>query len=277
MHDYKILAHRGASAYAPENTMPAFELAIEKHADGFEIDITFTRDSEIVVIHDDSIDRTSNGKGRVSLYTLSELKGFNFNRGFEETYPDAPIPTLSEVLELVKRHSLILNIEVKNLFGSGFDNSELALTAAQLVKQYDMAENVIFSSFNHHSMVMLKTAFPEMKTALLYFENLYKAGQYALTANAAALHPLFISVNADMVQEAHEANIMVTPYTVNDPEIMRIFKKIGVDGIITDNPDVCYRVRTTETASDNSDSQVLESIAQRYLQQVADHMRQLNI
>lgn len=93
MNNCKVLAHRGASAYAPENTMEAFRLAVEQGADGFEIDINLSKDGEIVVIHDDSIDRTSDGQGDITSYTLEELKAFNFNKGFAEKYTTARIPS----------------------------------------------------------------------------------------------------------------------------------------------------------------------------------------
>ena len=272
MQDYKILAHRGASAYAPENTIPAFELAVQQKADGFEIDIYFTKDMELAVIHDGVIDRTSDGKGAVSQFTMEELKAFNFNKGFEGRYPVARIPSLSEVLELVKKHDLILNIEVKDFTINKNMSTGLSEAAAELVNKYGLTENVIFSSFNHHSMVRLKEGYPEMKTALLYFENLYKAEQYALTAKADALHPLFISVTEQMVKDAHGAGVLVNPYTVNDPIMMKLFRKYGVDGIITDCPDVCYDVRNLDMEEINGSDDVTDACVQDYLQKVSDYI-----
>ena len=101
MKKVKIFAHRGASAYAPENTLEAFRLAMEQGADGIELDVQLTKDGELVVIHDETIDRVSNGKGAVRDYTLEELKSFSVSNHFEQ-YPDVKIPTLREVLELVK-------------------------------------------------------------------------------------------------------------------------------------------------------------------------------
>lgn len=243
MKPFKILAHRGASAYAPENTMEAFLLAVEQRADGFEIDINLTKDGEIIVIHDDSIDRTSNGKGDVMDYTLAELKAFNFNARFEDKYPQAEIPTLREVLQLVKEHDLYLNIEVKNILSKTDLYAELGSMAAAMVKEFGLENNVIFSSFNHGSMVKLKEAYPEMKTALLYMAGLYKGGEYAKMTRADALHPLFFGVNPEMVEDAHEAGVQVNTWTVNEVSQIRLMIEAGVDAIITDCPGVCYELR----------------------------------
>lgn len=243
MHNFKILAHRGASAYAPENTMEAFRLAVEQQADGFEIDINLTKDGEIVVIHDDSIDRTSDGKGDITHYTLSELKKFNFNKGFEDQYATAGIPTLREVLELVKEHDLYLNIEVKDILSKMNLYAGLGSAAAELVREYGLTENVIFSSFNHASMVRLKEEYPEMRTALLYIAGLYEGEKYAKLANADALHPVFFGVNRSNVEQAQAAGIQVNAWTVNEQEHIRMMMDAGVDAIITDRPDVCFTMR----------------------------------
>jgi glycerophosphoryl diester phosphodiesterase len=243
MQDCKILAHRGASAYAPENTLEAFRLAVQQHADGLEIDIHLTKDGEIVVIHDDTIDRTSNGKGDIMSYTLAELKAFRFNKGFEEQYPEAQIPSLREVLELVKDHDLYLNIEVKDILSKSELYNGLGKEAAKLVEEYGLSGQVIFSSFNHTSMVRLKESCPEMRTALLYIAGMYEGGKYAQMTGADALHPLYIGVNRELVEEAHSAGVQVNAWTVNDPEHIRMMLEAGVDAIITDRPDVCYQLR----------------------------------
>jgi len=110
----KVWAHRGASGYAPENTLPAFALAVEQGADGVELDIQLTKDGQIVVIHDETIDRVSNGSGWVKDYTLSQLKKFNFNKTFPE-YGFVTIPTLEEVYDLLKDTGLTVNVELKQI------------------------------------------------------------------------------------------------------------------------------------------------------------------
>ncbi len=239
----RILAHRGASAYAPENTMEAFRLGVEQQADGFEIDIHVTKDGEIVVIHDDTIDRTSDGSGSVSDMTLAELKRFNYNARFEEAYEHAEIPTLRQVLELVRDRDLYLNIEVKDILSKSGAYESLAAASAALVKEYGLEEQVIFSSFNHGSMVNLKRMFPELKTGLLHFAGLYRGEVYAKSAGADALHPLYIGVNREMVEQAREAGVAVNCWTVNAPAEMDRMFDAGVDAIITDRPDLCLERR----------------------------------
>ena len=128
MYKTRIWAHRGASGYAPENTLEAFKLAIDEKADGIELDVQLTKDKELVVIHDEKIDRTSNGKGYVKDYTLDELKKFNFNYG-NEKYEEVKIPTLKEVYELLKPTNLIINVEIKTgiIFYEGIEEKVLKL------------------------------------------------------------------------------------------------------------------------------------------------------
>lgn len=112
MNNTKVWAHRGASAYAPENTLEAFKLAVDIGSDGIELDVQLSKDGELVVIHDEEIDRTSNGKGFVKDYTLKELKKFNFNHS-NSKYHKVNIPTLKEVFELLKSTEMDINVELK--------------------------------------------------------------------------------------------------------------------------------------------------------------------
>ncbi|MDE6182363.1 MAG: glycerophosphodiester phosphodiesterase, partial [Eubacteriales bacterium] len=147
MINTKIFAHRGASAYAPENTMEAFKLAIKQNADGIEIDVHLTKDNHVVVIHDETIDRVSNGKGFVRDYTLEELRQFSYNYNFNQ-YENVKIPTLEDVLELIKPTNLILNIELKTNFLWYENIEEIVLS---IVDKFEMQDRIIYSSFNHYS------------------------------------------------------------------------------------------------------------------------------
>ena len=148
----KIFAHRGASAYAPENTMEAFHLAAKQGADGIELDVHVTKDGEVVVTHDEKIDRVSNGSGFVKDMTLRELKRLSFHNHME-SYVGAGIPTLREVLEFVKTTTMAVNIELKTgLYW--YPNIEEKTVA--LVHELGMQDRIIYSSFNHHSIAKLK-------------------------------------------------------------------------------------------------------------------------
>jgi len=243
MKQLNIWAHRGASAYAPENTMEAFKLAIEQQADGIEINIHHTKDGEIVVIHDDTIDRTSNGKGEVSSFTLAELKSFNFNAGFEDKYGHAEIPTLSQVLELAKETGLHVSIQENVLF-TDEDRSELSLAAADLIRKLGMEDSVSFASFNHRSLATLKKYFPTIQVGAIYLEDLYNGGQYAKTFEASALHSFYMGLNSRTIEQAHTADVTVHAWTVNEVVGMVDMINLGVDVLITDCPDVAVQLRT---------------------------------
>ena len=160
----KIWAHRGASGYAPENTMEAFRLADEMKADGIELDVQLTKDGEVVVLHDEVIDRVSNGRGYVRDYTLEEVKKFTFCNTHPE-YKEATIPTLKEVLAYIKTTSMTINIELKTgvFFYDGLAEKTLAL-----VKDAGMEDRVIYSSFNHYTIRDIQKLNPQAKTGLLY-------------------------------------------------------------------------------------------------------------
>ena len=144
----KVFAHRGASGYAPENTLQAFSLAQEQGADGIELDVQLTKDGEVVVIHDETIDRTSTGKGYVRDYTLEELKKFSFHNHMEK-YKGVKIPTLREVLELVKPGKMEVNIELKTGI---FWYPDIEEKTMKIVEEAGMEDRVIYSSFNHYSV-----------------------------------------------------------------------------------------------------------------------------
>ena len=165
----KIFAHRGASAYAPENTMEAFALAVKQEADGIELDVQMTKDGQVVVIHDETIDRVSDGKGAVRDYTLEELRKFSFSNHMEN-YKEAAIPTLKEVLEFLKPTNLELNIELKTgiYWYPGLEEKTM-----ELVKEAGMEDRVIYSSFNHYSVQKILELDSNAQCAYLYSCLLY--------------------------------------------------------------------------------------------------------
>ena len=171
----KVWAHRGASGYAPENTLDAFRKAVEMGADGIELDVQMTKDGELVVIHDETIDRVSNGKGWVKDYTYEELKKFNFNKTHLE-YTKEEIPTLEQVYLLIKPTNLTINVEIKTgiVFYPGIEGRVLELT-----ERLGMKERVIYSSFNHYTIRKIKELDPQAKTGMLYEDGIIDAVDYA--------------------------------------------------------------------------------------------------
>ncbi|MCM8900782.1 glycerophosphodiester phosphodiesterase [Caldicoprobacter algeriensis] len=236
-----IIAHRGASAYAPENTLAAFKKAINLGADGIELDVHLSKDGEVVVIHDRTIDRTSNGKGQVAEMSLKELKALDFGSWFSDEYQKESIPLLREVLELLKDWNGLLNIELKQ---NGLERyPQIEEKVLNLLGTYGFLERAIISSFDHYSLMKVKEIDPSMRICPLYMANLYKPWEYAYMLNAFAIHPHYHTVVPDLVKKCHEYNIQVNVYTVDCPEHIQLMVDAGVDGIITNVPDIAIQVR----------------------------------
>lgn len=230
----KVWAHRGASGYAPENSMEAFQIAVEMGADGIELDVQLTKDGEIVVIHDEFIQRVSNGKGKVCDYTLSELRKFNFNKTHQE-FVFIKIPTLKEVLEFMKPTAKMVNIELKTgaIFYENIEKKVL-----DLVEELNMQDQVIYSSFNHYTILNIQKLNPKAKTGFLYADGIIDIVKYAKKHHVYALHPAFYNLQyKDFVKEAKEAGIQINAWTINEEDYMEMACIMGVDAMITNYPD----------------------------------------
>jgi len=236
-----VQAHRGASAYRPENTLEAFSLAIEQGADGIEIDVHVTKDGHIVVAHDERLERVSNGTGFITDYTLAELKSLNFNKPFPDQ-PACAIPTLEEVYALIKETALILNVELK---ANKFLYPELSEKLIRTEREYDMSGRIIYSSFNHYSLKPLKQIDPAVKIGLLYSTGLVDPWVYANYLSADAIHPHYAAITAlpETVSRCRENGVMVNVWTVDDPQMITHMFKCGVDAVITNKPDVALECR----------------------------------
>ncbi len=236
----KIWAHRGASAYAPENTLEAFKMAIEQKADGIELDVQLTKDGELVVVHDEWLERVSNGEGFVKDYTLKELKELNFNKTHPE-FPEAKIPTLREVYELMKTTDMDINVELKT---NVFEYKGIEKKVLELAKTMNMKNNIIYSSFNHKSVVRLKKMNPEAKVGFLFADSFIKIPSYASKYGADALHPEFFHIlKPDFVKKCKKRGLDLNVWTVDKENYMQIMINSGVNAIITNKPDVGYKVR----------------------------------
>lgn len=231
----KIIAHRGASGYAPENTMAAFELAIKMGAHGIETDVHLTKDGEVVIIHDERLDRTTNGIGYIKDYTYEQLLKFNANNHMEQ-YEYCPIPKLSDLLQLVKENKILLNIELKTDVIQYVDIEKKVL---DLVKEYQIEDKVIYSSFNHYTINTIKKLNPTAKVGLLYMEGLFEPWKYAMNMNADALHPYYPNLMIpNYLTNCHQNNILVNTWTVNKRSDMKDLIALNVDSIITNYPDI---------------------------------------
>lgn len=230
----KIFAHRGFSGYYPENTMLAFKKSIEIGVDGIELDVQLTKDNTVVIIHDETIDRTTNGDGLVKSYTYDELKkfdaSFNFNNfGFNR------IPTLEEYFLLVKDLDIITNIELKT---SVYQYLGIEDSVLELIKKYKLEDKVIISSFNHFSILRMKKLAPQIKCGFLSEDWIIDAGKYTFSHQIECYHPRFNNLIPEVIEELKKFNIEINTWTVNDERDMLYLKEKGIDSIITNFPDM---------------------------------------
>ena len=235
-----IIAHRGACGYAPENTMEAFRMALEMGADGIELDIHLTSDGQVVVCHDEKIDRTSNGQGEITSYTLDELRSMDFGYHFYgKERRGIKLPTLDEVYELIAPTNMIVNVEIKS------SDPDIVPACHEIAKRYGMEKRVIYSSFDHFQIGRMKSYDPDTFIAPLYSFNMLKPWNYCKDIDAKASHPKFTQIRKieDYVKECHERGIRVHTWTANTEEDIRFLLDAGVDAIITNYPDVALKIR----------------------------------
>lgn len=236
----EIWAHRGASGYAPENTLEAFEMAVDLHADGIELDVQLSKDGEIVVIHDETTERVSGKKGWVKDYTLKELKELNVNKTMQK-YKEVKIPTLREVYELIAPTNLKINVELKTgiIFYDGLVEKVLKLT-----EEMGLQDRVWYSSFNHYTVKKIKQLDPSAKVGILYADGIVDVEIYAKALNADALHPALYNCQFEnVVEKCHDAGLKMHVWTVNEIEHIQMMLAAGVDAIITNYPDRVWKMR----------------------------------
>lgn len=242
----KIYGHRGASDYAPENSMEAFKLAYEMGADGIEFDVQMTKDGHLIVVHDEEISRVSNGQGYVKDFCLEEIKKFEFNR----THPGfhaIKVPLLEEVIERFAQsksksgNEFLFNIELKNNIFSYEGMEEKAL---KIVKKKNILGRTLFSSFSHASILKLREIETEAKVAFLYSDGIVDIAAYADRYKVNAVHPAWYHLNKERVfEELREKGIEVNIWTVNSGKEIRRLCDMGVNGIITNRPDLGSEIR----------------------------------
>jgi glycerophosphoryl diester phosphodiesterase len=238
-----IFAHRGASVYAPENTLAAFQLAVQQGADGIELDVHLTKDGHVVVAHDDHLERTTGFNGRISELSLAEIKQLDAGSFFDSLYQNERIPALVEVLELLNRR-IVINIELKNLFSI---DDRLPQAVADLVKQFGMQNRVFFSSFNPLALRQIKKFLPQSEVGLLALQG--NSGWWArgwpgrLLVPYEALHPAVEDVSPSLIQRFHRKGIRVHTYTVNEPNLIQKMIQFKVDGFFTDDPLLARKIQ----------------------------------
>jgi glycerophosphoryl diester phosphodiesterase len=242
--NFVVIGHRGASAYYPENTMSAFEAAYEMGAEMIELDILLSKDGVPVVIHDEALDRTTNGTGRVADYTLVELRKLDAGLWFGREHAGQQIPTLEEVLQFAKG-KIALNIEIKTEAVTDEHLEGIEEKALNLVKKYEMENYVLFSSFDYRAISHLKQLDVDISTALLY-EKSHSNGQppskLVNDYKANAFNCSRRQYTKRWAEDTQRHNIPVFVYTVNKEKQMQKMIKRGVSGIFSDKPDVLKQV-----------------------------------
>ncbi|MCI9845201.1 glycerophosphodiester phosphodiesterase [Flavobacterium pectinovorum] len=220
------IAHRGAKAYEPENTLQAFQKALDLNSDGIELDVHLSADGHIIVMHDETIDKMTNGKGDINTYTLSELKSFLIAGKHQ-------IPTLNEVFDLVDKKCFI-NVELKN--------ADTSKNVVSLIEEYITEkdwnyDHFIISSFDWNALKEVNNLNPNIPIGVLTEEDLDAALAFAESIKAKAIHPDFQLLNKENTGEIQEKGFLVFPWTVNSEEEIQKVKSYQVNGIISDNPD----------------------------------------
>lgn len=235
-----IFAHRGASAYAPENTLSAFLLAAEQRADGIEFDVKVTRDGRVIVLHDQTLDRTTSGTGNLKNLYFDDLRKLNAGKKYPDKYPNEKIPTLEEVFEAVGG-KLSINIELTNY---ATPNDDLIEKVAGVLSNLKDRSNVMFSSFNWGNLRKARNLCPDIPCGLLVMPGITGWPSLSFLAKNVpheALHPYFADVKEKTVMKMHQQGKKLNVWTVNEPREMLRLKGLGVDMVMTDDPPLALK------------------------------------
>ncbi len=257
------IAHRGARSLAPENTLAAARKALETGADMWELDVGMTADGELIVIHDATLDRTSDAafvypdrhSRDVRTFTLEELRRLDFGSWFVDTdpfgqaaagaispeelqsYAGEPVPTLREALLFTRDRGWRVNVEIKDLSWSEGE-AGLAARVAALVEELDMADRVVLSSFNHTYLERVREAAPRIVTGVLASEPVQNPESLLRGLGASAFHPRVSTLGPEGIARLRDLGFGVHVWTVNETEEMEALIRAGVSGLFTDFPQV---------------------------------------
>ena len=226
------IAHRGASGYAPENTLAAFRRAVALGATFIETDLHLSRDAHFVAIHDETLERTTNGRGAVHNHSLADLRRLDAGSWFGSDFAGERIPTLDEILDFSRRHDIVFYLELKQADSWG---TEHALVHA--LRQSGEIPRAVVMSFDPRVLESLRRSEPTLMTALLYDGSLHNLFERAIGAGVRQLAARSELVTPALLEEARRKDLQVVCWTVNHPAHMRSLVAAGVDGIITDYPD----------------------------------------
>ena len=231
----KNFAHRGYSGKYPENTMLAFRKAVEAGADGIELDVQLTRDGEPVILHDEQVDRTTDGTGWVKDLTLAELRKLDASYLYTGQYGFNPVPTLREYCEFIRDLPVITNIEMKT---GVFEYPGMDEKVWDMIREFHLEEKVIISSFNHYTILRMRELAPALKYGFLSETWIIDAGKYCHEHGVACYHPMFRSLTQEAVAELKQYGLEINTYTVNTEEDVRDLAAKGIDAVIGNFPEM---------------------------------------
>jgi glycerophosphoryl diester phosphodiesterase len=236
-----VFAHRGAKNYAPENTIAAFELAVEQGADAVELDAKLSADGKVMVIHDQTVDRTTDGKGKVNQLSLMDLKKLDAGSFFDHRFTGERIPTLDEVFESVGK-KIFINVELTNYASR---NDDLVPLVVDVVKRHGLQRSILFSSFFPINLRRAQTLLPEVPVGLLAWDGLLgtiNRSSLYLDLSPKIVHPYLTDVNTRLMEREKKRGRRVHVWTVNEESDLVKMKEFGVDGVFTDDPVIALRV-----------------------------------
>lgn len=228
-----IIGHRGAAGEAPENTLASFRLALEQGADALELDVHMSADGDIIVCHDATVNRTTDGQGAIDRMSTAELRQLDAGRWFHERFAGERLPLLEEVFQLVP-DNMMINVEIKCPYSTRLEERLLGL-----LREYGRMETVVLSSFSHRILGRLQAAEPELRVGLLYSADVafpHRKLAELSGMNVYSLHPSYRLIGPEDVADSTAHGLQVYVYTVNDERSQLAAREAGVSGIITDYP-----------------------------------------
>jgi glycerophosphoryl diester phosphodiesterase len=235
-----VIGHRGACAHAPENTLASFELAIQHKADAIEFDVKLSSDNQVVVIHDPSVDRTTNGTGKVADMPLAALRELDAGSKFADKFAGEKMPTLKDVFDRFGNQTL-MNVELTN-YSTPFDG--LVKKVIELVRYHKLENRVILSSFLSNNLKIARRLLPEVPCGLLAYSSWmgYFPRNFGWKKGFQALHPFLTDVDQTLVDNVHAAGKRIHVWTVNGEDNLKRMLGLKVDGIFTDDPGMLRHV-----------------------------------
>ncbi len=234
-----IIAHRGFSALYPENSLLAFQKAVELGVDGIELDVHLSRDGQVVVAHDEKLDRVAGRRDRIQDLSAAELMQVEI-RGGSLDERGQTVPTLEQYFRMVRDKNVFTNIELKN---SLVAYKGLEREVLELVDVYGLRERVLFSSFNHHALSKVLKLAPWIQCACLTAGRMERGGEYAKSRGFSFINPHYVGLDDETIAEIHGAGVGVQAWTVDEPAAVQYLCRKNVFGVITNRPDIAMKAR----------------------------------